>query len=306
MTSEDLRELQNLPLNQKVLLAKERIYDWIDHFGEDGVYISFSGGKDSTVLIDMVRQVSQNIPAVFFNTGLEYPEVRRFAKSFDNVITVYPDLSFAEVITRYGYPIISKEISQAVCECRSGLRNNNGTYQYRIDQFNDVGKYAPRNGKRNRFSYAKYKPLLDTDFNISHMCCMALKKRPAKKFERKSKRHPFLGLMAIESQTRRQRWLKYGCNGFEEKRQTSCPMSFWTEQDVLEYISKNKIEIASVYGSVEFDGCKYCTSGCERTGCTMCAFGAHFDKGESRFERLKRTHPKQYEYCMRGGVLRSK
>lgn len=36
--------------------------------------------------------------------------------------------------------------------------------------------------------------------------------------------------------------------------------------------------------------------------CIFCAFGAHLEKsGEGRFERLKETHPRQYEYCIGGG-----
>lgn len=108
--------------------------------------------------------------------------------------------------------------------------------------------------------------------------------------------------------------LHNGCNAFETKN----PMSFWTEQDVLQYIKENNIPIASVYGDVVYkedsdqmriedygiEGCgteKLCTTGCNRTGCIFCAFGAHLEKGESRFERLKRTHPRQYEYCIGGG-----
>jgi 3'-phosphoadenosine 5'-phosphosulfate sulfotransferase (PAPS reductase)/FAD synthetase len=126
--------------------------------------------------------------------------------------------------------------------------------------------------------------------------------------------------MASESRLREQKWIKEGCNAFECKRPVSQPMSFWTEQDVLEYIRKNDIKIASVYGDIYYDipdqlpgqtlfewaeecisGCKLCTTGCDRTGCIFCGFGAHLEKGEGRFERLKRTHPKQYDFCMNGG-----
>lgn len=125
--------------------------------------------------------------------------------------------------------------------------------------------------------------------------------------------------MASESNLREKIWMMYGCNAFNSKRATSQPLSFWTEQDVLQYIKENNIPIASVYGDVVYkddsdqmriedygiEGCgteKLCTTGCDRTGCIFCAFGAHLEKGESRFERLKRTHPKQYDYCMGGGA----
>ncbi len=78
-------------------------------------------------------------------------------------------------------------------------------------------------------------------------------------------------------------------------------MSFWTNQDVLRYIQEKGLEICLVYGEVVStkDGSLRC-SGCKRTGCIFCAFGAHLEK-ESRFVRLAETHPRQYEYCMNGG-----
>lgn len=120
--------------------------------------------------------------------------------------------------------------------------------------------------------------------------------------------------MAHESMYREKNWYKSGCNAFDSKHPKSAPMSFWTEQDVLRYIKENDLQIASVYGDIVYegkDGFKYsdsfadvgtlCTTGCKRTGCIFCAFGAHLEKGVGRFERLKRTHPRQYEYCIGGG-----
>ena len=75
MNKNELIMLQSLPLDIKIAKSKRRIQEWIDYYGEDKVYISFSGGKDSTVLLDLVRQVNPNIPAVFVDTGLEYPEI---------------------------------------------------------------------------------------------------------------------------------------------------------------------------------------------------------------------------------------
>ena len=86
------------------------------------------------------------------------------------------------------------------------------------------------------------------------------------------------------------------------KSPKSNPMAFWTEQDVLEYIRRYNLSIAPVYGDIVTDdnGCKLCTTGCDRTGCIFCGFGAH-SPGDDRFIRLKETHPRQYDYCINGG-----
>lgn len=80
--------------------------------------MSFSGGKDSTVLLHIARQLYPSISAVFSNTGLEYPEIQRFVKSFDNVDIVTPSMNFSQVISTYGYPVIGKEVAEAIYYAR--------------------------------------------------------------------------------------------------------------------------------------------------------------------------------------------
>lgn len=116
-----LKQMQSLPLEAKISMTQYRIRQWVDEYGEDGVYISFSGGKDSTVLLDIVRKMFPSIPAVFINTGLEYPSVREFAESKENVTVIRPSMNFREVIRKYGYPVISKEVSGAVYEGKKYL-----------------------------------------------------------------------------------------------------------------------------------------------------------------------------------------
>ena len=113
-TIDDLRMMQALPLSVKVRMTETRIRQWVQHYGEDGVYISFSGGKDSTVLLDLVRNLYPNVPAVFVNTGLEHPEIQHFVKTFDNVEILRPKMRFDEVIRTYGYPFIGKEVSKNI------------------------------------------------------------------------------------------------------------------------------------------------------------------------------------------------
>lgn len=119
----DLYQMQSLSLNAKVRMTQRRIREWVDEYGEDGVYISFSGGKDSTVLLNIARKLYPNIRAVFVDTGLEYPEIRAFVKGFDNVDWIRPKLTFREVIGKYGYPFISKEVSETVYYARKYMKS---------------------------------------------------------------------------------------------------------------------------------------------------------------------------------------
>lgn len=120
-TMQDLYQYQALPLSLKILMTKRRIRDWVNAYGESGVYVSFSGGKDSTVLLDLVRQDYPKVPAVFVDTGLEYPEIREFVKTFDNVEWLRPKMTFKQVIEKYGYPFFSKETSEAIYGARKYL-----------------------------------------------------------------------------------------------------------------------------------------------------------------------------------------
>ena len=292
-----LSELQSYPLDMKVRLTKQRIREWVRHYGEDGVYVSFSGGKDSTVLLHLVREDFPSVPGVFCDTGLEYPEVRAFALNTPNVTVLKPKRNFREVIQRFGYPFISKEVARKVYECRT--TESRGKQSYARRQFE--GTYVTKNGKTNLNKITKWKFLLSSPYMFSHYCCNVMKKNPSKCYEKKTGRYAILGQMAEESMLRRQMWLKDGCNGFEKKRPTSNPMSFWTEQDVLRYIKENNLPIASVYGEiVEDENGILKTTGCNRTGCIFCGFGCtQNQRSERKFVELRESHPNLYRYLMK-------
>ena len=121
-TIQDLQQMQALPLNLKIRLTQERVRQWVNEFGEDGCYISFSGGKDSTVLVDIVDKMGYKIPLMFVDTGLEYPEIREFVKSYgDRVDWVKPKMNFKKVIEKYGYPFFSKEVADCVPRAKKYL-----------------------------------------------------------------------------------------------------------------------------------------------------------------------------------------
>lgn len=302
-TKEDLRLLQALPLDLKILKTKNRIKEFYDFFGGQ-VYVAFSGGKDSTVLLHIAREIYPDIEAVFVNTGLEYPEIQKFVKTFENVTILRPKMRFDEVIKKYGYPIISKDISMTI----HYAKQNNAEWAWK--RLNGINCKIDEPSEYREKRYGKYKPLTQVDFNCSNWCCLVMKEKPLNEIAKTKK--PIIGILAEESERRTDAWLKTGCNAFDSKKPTSKPMSFWTEQDVLQFLKSRNIPIASVYGDIVYkgdDGMLYensicggnlCTTGCQRTGCMFCAFGAHLEE-ESRFVRLKQTHPKHYKYCMDGG-----
>lgn len=291
-TSEDLKTMQAWSLERKIQVTQTRLIEWCLKW-DSKVYVSFSGGKDSTVLLHIARQLYPNIEAVFIDTGLEFPEIREFVKTFDNVTWVKSEMNFRDIIKTYGYPMISKEVSRYISVSRR-CPNGKTAMKFNANNPHDA-KYG------GRFSVVKWSKLVNSEIPISHKCCDIMKKKPVKKYEKASGNKAILAIMASESNLRKNAWLANGCNAFNAKRPTSQPMSFWTEQDVLEYLRRYKVPYASVYGDIVSENGKLETTGRKRTGCVFCGFGAHSEKEPTRFQMLKETHPKLYNYCLGGG-----
>lgn len=320
-TKEKAKELLALPLEDKLAYTCANISGW-DMFTSGNWHISFSGGKDSTVLLYIAAGMLNAMPVpshplrvLFCDTGLEYPEIRKFVpwyinwlmEKFPRITIDYtrrrPEKRFDSVIREYGYPVISKEISQIVW----GARRGTPVFVAKIN-----GEYTTKYGKKDFSNAEKYKFLLKAPFLVGDQCCKYMKKRVSDSHSAETGCFFMTAVMATEGRRRMSTWIRNGCNAYEGDRPHSNPMSFWTEQDVLQYIIQEKIPICSVYGDIQyFDGENYyqnslierplrCT-GCNRTGCIFCAFGAHLEKGENRFQRLKQTHPKHWNYAINGG-----
>ena len=306
-----LQQMQCLPLGTKIFMTERRIEAWYDHWDGE-VYVSFSGGKDSTVLADVVarfcKKYGWKLYLLFVNTGLEYPEIQKFVKTFAEWLrTTYgievqldivrPEMRFDEVVKTYGYPVISKEVSNTISGARNSIQK--GVYSHRLcklgvkrDEYGglyDSGEYDyDKSLEKSKFRQPKWRFLLDSDFKISSYCCEVMKKKPAADYEKQTGRKPIIATMAQESMNRENTWLKHGCNAFNAKKPKSTPMAFWTQQDVLHYLKKFNIPYASVYGNIQvkqpedaeegqismidYLGCYeeediLETTGCDRTGC---------------------------------------
>ena len=319
---EKAKELMSLDTEYKEIITYGKIEEGFTAW--DGkVYVSFSGGKDSTVLaylaanwLSHFRTPPWPLNLVFINTGLEYPEIQKFVNEYTdwlrkkfsrvtvNLHRLRPKMNIRQVVRKYGYSIVSKEVAGTVYEAR---KNPNCVRAKKLR-----GELLDKEGKPSVYNCENWAFLLDAPLPISDRCCHVMKKASAHRYDGESKEKPMVATMADEGRQRFQKWIATGCNAFEGKRPMGKPMSFWTEQDVLRFIVDRHIPIASVYGDiVASDGendyaetlidCKLHCTGCQRTGCMFCAFGAHLEKGENRFERMKHTHPKHYEFCIGGG-----
>lgn len=286
MDNRELIMLQSLPLDIKIAKSKLRIEEFVRQIGEDKVYVSFSGGKDSTVLMHLVRSIFPNIVGVYCDTGLEYPEVKQFIYKQDNIEIIRPKLSFREVLDKYGYPVISKEQAQYIRQYRTAKSEKTKSTRWNGNKWG-----------RGKIS-EKHKYLVNAPFKISEQCCDVMKKNPFKIYEKATNKRPILGIMAEESQLRKSHYLRTGCNSFDVKRESCKPLGFWTEQDILMYIKKYNIEIPTVYGDIIEEDNKLRCSKLNRTGCVFCLFGISKDGEKNRLELMKETHPKLYDYCL--------
>ena len=328
----DLAQMQSLPLRAKIIMSQQRIRQWYEHW--DGqVYVSFSGGKDSTVLKHIIDGMYDDVPAVFVNTGLEYPEIQKFVKDiksgkcdcFNSDIEILrPEMRFDEVLKNFGYPVFSKETALNIEYGRKALERGNFD---QVDNYFYGVRTNPKTGEKYKHMPLSKDALnfaLNSNIPASNKCCSFMKKKPSKKYAKESGRKSIQGTMASESRLREKTWIRHGCNAFDSKEPTSKPLSFWTNQDILHYIKEFNVPYCSVYGDIvvdepsiyaidgqittfdileDYENTNLKTTGCDRTGCIFCMFGCHLEKEPNRFQRLKETHPRQYEYCINGGEM---
>lgn len=286
-----LRARQALPLTIKIQMSLRRIRNWYDsHNGN--VYVSLSG-KDSHVLLHLVRSILPDVQAAFVDTGLEYPEVRKLNLNTPDCVVLKPKMNFTTVIEKYGWPVVSKKVSQYISEIQKPTDKNKNTVKLRLTGIRSDGSFSPMSKVSN-----KWKFLVNAPFKVSDKCCKVMKKQPLQLYTTQTGKFPFIGTLAAESSDRESTWIKNGCNSYDTKDPKSTPLIFWTEQDILQYIKLNNISVAECYGELQTTETGLRFSGTQRTGCMFCMFGVHFDASPNRFQTMEHTHPALHNYCI--------
>jgi 3'-phosphoadenosine 5'-phosphosulfate sulfotransferase (PAPS reductase)/FAD synthetase len=284
MTDIIYSDLINMSLKDKIEYSNIRIKHYLKVFNNK-CYVAFSGGKDSTVLLDIVRKINPDVKGVFVNTGLEYPDIVKFVKSIDNVEIVYPKKSFKEVLDKYGYPVVSKEVSKNISRYRNTKLESQKIYRLTGIKKDGSKGYVGVIPKKWQF-------LINAPFKISDRCCDILKKEPLIRYEKESNYKPLIGVMSTDSHKRKLDYLRYGCTFYKGKHIKCMPLSIWKSIDIWEYIRENKIFYCPIYNKGE-----------SRTGCIYCLFGLQYDL--DRFNRMAVNYPILYNYCMKNLGLKN-
>lgn len=293
----NIKDMQAWSLDKKINHSLKRIREF--YASQNGkVYVAFSGGKDSTVLLHLVRSLYPDTVAVFSNTTNEFLEILEFVKRVDNLVTVHPKIPFTETVKLFGFPLVSKKVARAISDLRENKPTTANVRNLYLTGFNMKGNYVPS------FKLAKkWYPLITVDFDITLKCCDILKKEPLHRFENESGLRPIVGIQASEGGFRKKSWVDSGCNILDGDTPSSRPMSIWNEYDIWEYIHRFTVPYSSIYDDVLDQDGNILVVGEKRTGCAYCAFGAEQEKSDlftlNRFQRLSIRKPKQFKKMMK-------
>lgn len=259
----------------------QKIQQIINQYGEDNFYISFSGGKDSTVLSHLVDHAlpHNNIPRVYADTGIDFNMVHDFvvdmAKHDKRVVIIKPTIPIIPMLQKYGYPFKSKHHSNAVCRFQE-----NGLTKW-VNFYLQEGYNWSANRCPKKLKY-QFDESWDT-LKISDKCCVKLKEEPLKKWQEENNR-PFaiIGLM-IEEGGRRQ---SAKCLAWKNKNRFNFqPLVAVTKEWENWYIEQYDIEICAIYKE---------PYNFERTGCKGCPFNIHIQK---ELDTLEKYFPAERKQC---------
>jgi 3'-phosphoadenosine 5'-phosphosulfate sulfotransferase (PAPS reductase)/FAD synthetase len=231
--------------------------------------ISWSGGKDSTVVLHLVLQVFPNIPIIFVELDCLFPETKQYviklAKEWNLNLHIIKskEHTFESVTKKYGYPIFSKNIASNV---ERAIRT--GNIRKQLSKFEVF--------------------LVQNKAHISSKCSQYLLERPCKIKEKELDCDlKFIGLRALESRARVRLWADYGdlypvkdYYGYNKPILKCNPISTWSEIDIWNYFKEYNIPICDIY-----------KKGYQRNGCWTCAMAIR----NGQLQRLKNYRPDLYE-----------
>lgn len=304
------QELVKWKYKDKIFWAKKRIKEFIKACEEDHVpeiTISFSGGKDSTVLLDLVlkvhSEIKSKIPLVpVYATEVTFPStykyiketVRHYQKQYPllkNEYIAMPKKTWNEILSEHGYPIFSKQVSTLINRVKKNKTQNSltkwffgidrkktSTSRYMLarnrlflldDNMLNNWDQLIRKDKEMKAYFKKY----NDPYFFSEKCCDFIKGNL-----KHDNRPSFIGTMAQESELRKKSWINDGCNIYSSKKKKSRPLSIWSENDIWQYLKENKIKVNEAYNfdinkDLDKQNLRF-----TRLGCCSCPYGSYIEQ----------------------------
>lgn len=243
----NIKEMMDWSLDKKINHSLKRIREF--YVAQDGkIYVAFSGGKDSTVLLHLVRSLFPDAVAVFSNTTNEFLEILEFVKQTENVVTVHPKMTFNQTVREYGFPLVGKTVAKSIRVLRENKPTTANVRNLYLTGMTRAGNYSAKYhlAKKWRYLYDREK----TKFEITEKCCDILKKEPLIRFQKESGLFPIIGTQASESTSRKTNWIEHGCNILDNKEPKSRPLSLWTTADIWEYIERFNVPYSTIYDDI--------------------------------------------------------
>lgn len=305
----DFRVKQQMPYEFKVRYAEVRAREFQTECERRGFRTHVSvGGLDSITLLLFLRNIGIDVPAVSVST-LEDKSIQKIHEEL-GVVTLKPIKSKVQIIREHGFPVLSKEIASKI-ELLQNPSEKNKTVRHAIIT-GETGAYGgfQKNSRMKlsqkwleRFGGADKEGealgYLKAPFKVSGKCCYYLKEKPCDDWAKANNSVPYLGLMASEGGRRQKALMRNGCNYFGESTIRSAPFAIFNRQDLLRLAKELDVPVPEIYGEIRerLDGTLETTLA-QRTGCSMCGFGIHLEKRPHRFDRLRESNPKEWEFWM--------
>lgn len=281
-TYDELKAWQGWGLDAKIEWARERIVRALETLGRPSV--AFSAGKDSTVLLHLLRQYAPEIDVIYGNTTIEFPECVKFAQWLRdewklNYHEARPEVTFWWVVENYGWPLMGKTFGVG------GVAHKSSRERF----FADLDERGELTG-----DYA-----IQAEVPISSACCTFLKERPSQKLQKQlGVDGVFLGIMASESRQRMFNFLEFGeWYRVESQKIWKChPLAIWTDEDIWAYIRRFEVPYASLYDMGYWDQGRNEWIKHKRNGCMFCGMDIRFP--DNHLAIMRRTHPKAWNTLM--------